>query len=137
MSKELLAEARTLAEDVEKMSDRLVTEYGKFCDTVRTNGLQRLHGKNWQTTFEIPDSTAWITWRPDTDDRTDIGLADSDDTWWMPAAYLEDPEAWLQGALAAHGQAAADNAATASQRRSARKAELRRQLEALEAQGDV
>ena len=135
MSRDLLEQARALATEVEEVSARLITEYGRFCETVRTNGLQRLHNKNWQTTFEIPDSTDWIDWRPDTDDRTEIGFVDSDDTWWMPVAYLEDPEAWLQSALAAHEQAVADQKVKVRLDREDRKAALRRQLEELEAQG--
>jgi hypothetical protein len=134
MSKELLDLARALALDVEEMSAELLAEYDKWVDVVRTNGLERIRQSDCRTTFETA-SPVELEWQPDSSDAQDIVFADGDDRYFMPAAYLEDPEAWLQGALAAHGQATADNAAAAAQRRAARKADLRRQLDELETQG--
>lgn len=134
MSRELLEQARVMASNLDGLSEELVAEYDKFCDTVRSNGLQRLHNKHWQTTFEIPDTTDGMRWQPDSDGGLEIGFAEGNETWWMPKAYLEDPEAWLQGALAAHDKAVADRFVEAAQKRAARKAELRRQLEELEAE---
>lgn len=133
--KETLEQVDKLAEDVEEMTRQLNEEYRTFVDTVRTNGLDRRPGQAWQTTFEVPSEPFWLTWRPDTTDTVDIGLYDGDDLYFLPRAYLEDPEAWLQGALAAHGQFVATQAVSAAQRRAERKVELRRQLEALEAEG--
>jgi hypothetical protein len=131
---QLLEEIRELTLQVEDMSRMLLVEYDKFCETVRTNGLQRIHHKNWQTTFEIPRNTWGLEWHPDSTDTTDITMADGDSVYFMPKAYLEDPEAWLQSALAAHGQSVADNAASSARKRAERKAELRAELERLEAQ---
>lgn len=133
MSRELMEAAEALASNVAGMSELLLAEYDKFCETVRTNGLQRLHNKNWRTTFEIPGSQPCLEWRPE-EGVYDIIFVDGDDTYWMPKAWLEDPEAWLQGALAAHGQAVADQFVNAAQKRAERKAELRRRLEKLEAE---
>lgn len=131
--KELLERAEALAADVEEMSTNLVGEYDKFVATVLGNGLARGINRPWQTTFEVPSSTAGLEWRPDTGDTRDIGFGDGEDIYFMPKAYLVDPEAWLQGALAAHGQHVADGAAAAERMREARKADLRRQLAELEA----
>lgn len=134
MSRRLLAQADEVARAVEDLSARLTEEYVKFCGTVKANGLARSSRQPWQTTFEIPRNPVYADWRPDTTDTRDLTMVDGDDLYFLPRAYLEDPDAWLQGALAAHGQLVADQSRTTAQKRAARKAELRRQLEALEAE---
>jgi hypothetical protein len=136
MSKELLERAEALAEQVEEMSRDLVAEYEKWVEVVRTNGLERKHGVHWQTTFELPISPFIVEWKPDTSDTRDLTFVeDVDIFYFMPKTWLKDPEAWLQGALAAHGQFVADEQARKAQWRVDRAAVLRKQLEELEAQG--